>query len=97
MRQQLKHDLGERVSIWWDYDQENIEGSFDFGDEKENAEYLEKFRTGEYVSLALEVQYYDRSGNVSGSDYLGACHFVAKNLDAQILETVSEYYRHFGD
>ena len=77
------------LGVYWDYDQTEIEGSFDFGNDKENKEYLAKFESGELLSVVIKVTASYQS--ISESDYLGGCHVRAKNLHEDVLTMVKEH------
>jgi len=51
----LKKIEGE-IRYLVEYDPECVEGSFDFGNEKENAEYLARFESGELSSYLIVKQ-----------------------------------------
>lgn len=75
--------------VSWTYDVLDIKDSFDFGDEKANEEYLERFRSGELISVVIYVKvFFD---NFEGTDILGDCHVRDKFLLTDIEETVKEH------
>ena len=78
------------VTEYWAYDNDcPIEGSFDFGDEVENDEYLTRFKTGELVNLQIKVK--ATALGCSGTDYLGGCHVTADNADIELSQIASEH------
>jgi hypothetical protein len=50
---------------------------FNFGDEATNAEYLERFRSGELFMGSITVT--AKALGEVGSDHLGACHLCSNN------------------
>lgn len=77
MKQFFAEWIPENCSVFWDYDDSPIDGSFDFEDEKQNQEYLDRFRRGELANIFIKVSYWDKSRNISGDDCLGACHIAS--------------------
>lgn len=84
----VEHNLGTHVTIKYDYDDMDVEGSFDFGNDEENKAYLARFNSGELSNIIIFVKVYDNSFNVCGEDILGGCHI--RNTD-DILATIKEY------
>lgn len=64
-------------------------GDFDFGDEKENAEYLARFESGELVMTKIQVvaDVFD----LIGSAYLGACHMRSGEFTKDVMGMVKEH------
>lgn len=82
----------EDVQVNVYYDDMSVEGSFDFGDEKENQDYLDRFNSGELISLVVEVVATDLSGHVRESDILGGVHVnTNRNIEEQIKETIKDH------
>ncbi len=79
-----------KVTIQVTDDHEEVEGSFDFGDDAENAAYLERFNSGDLVSVCIRVKAeYDTA---EGTDYLGGCHIkVGPGFDDDILDMVNDH------
>lgn len=80
--------LPVKVRYEIEYDDYPIEDSFDFGDEKENEAYIERFRTGELESLIITVTAF--AVGETGSDSLGGVHVVA-GKSADIYQTIENH------
>lgn len=77
------------VVVKWEEDFVPVEDTFDFGDEIENKEYLDKFESGEYQNLALKAAYFDSKGRFIKNDYLACVHVSTKDLRKDV-ETISK-------
>lgn len=85
----VKH-VDTQVNYSWEIEEESIEGSFDFGSEKENEEYLKKFESGEYISVFLTVTV-EALGQV-GIDSLGMIHVKNDStIEDQLIQTAIEH------
>lgn len=73
-----------------------VSESFDFGDDKANAEYLARFTSGELFNAYVVVQ--AEALGVTGVDSLGGCHIHSNNMfDSTPFETdVREILRTHG-
>lgn len=84
----LKH-IETIVEYSWTYDDCQIDGSFDFGDQAENEKYLKRFRSGELLNLIVQVKV--KALGESGIDILGGCHVKADNFEADLHELAIEH------
>jgi hypothetical protein len=64
-------------------------GDFDFGDENENAEYLARFHSGELEMVLIRVR--ATWNGLEGSDYLGANHLLARDVELGALEAAQDH------
>jgi hypothetical protein len=71
----------------WAYDDMAVDGSFDFGSEEENQKYLDRFVSGELISLLLGVK--AEAFGCTGTDFLGGCHINVDSVDADIKECIT--------
>ena len=72
-----------------DYDDIDVADTFDFGDEKENADYLARFKSGnDLVSLVIQVKITTEKG-ITGRDVLGGCH-VKAGSESDIMQTITD-------
>jgi hypothetical protein len=64
-------------------------GNFDFGDADENAKYLARFESGEFLVawIRVEASYL----GVKGSDSLGACHMKASDIEGETDDTIDSH------
>jgi len=77
-----------QVYISWGLD-EFPENDFDFGNEKENKEYLMRFETGELLCVWIQVK--AKCEGEEGTDSLGMCHVKANDLESEIMNIVAEH------
>jgi len=82
------HSVLVGVFIAWAWETEPVEGSFCFGDEQENAEYLARFKSGELANVCLRVTAY--AEGCEGVDHLGMCHISTENFEDEILKAVTD-------
>jgi hypothetical protein len=75
-----------KITEQWTYDDLSVEGTFDFGDEEENKEYLHKFVTGEFVNLVIGVK--AEALGCEGTDLLCGCHVATITADEDITECI---------
>ena len=73
----------------WAYDDMAIDGSFDFGSEEENQKYLDRFVSGELISLILGVK--AEVFGCTGTDLLCGCHINVDSVDADIRECITSH------
>lgn len=71
------------------YQDEWPENDFDFGDAKSNAEYLERFETGELLCAMIEVQLNFRG--IKKQNHLGMCHLRSASLEDDINQAVNDH------
>lgn len=81
------HNAHQEVS--WIYDGSSVSDSFDFGNEKQNQEYLKKFESGELLNIIISVEV--SFDNWTGVDHLVGCHVRDKYLLTDIESIVSEH------
>lgn len=77
------------VTISYNYDMEDVNGSFDYGDPEENAKELARFESGELQSLYLMVNV--SACGVSVTESLGAVWvntYAKESTDDQLMEIV---------
>lgn len=67
-----------QVTITVEEDDIDPAGDFDFGNEKENAEYLARFRSGELFVAVITVR--ATALGQEGTDCLGGCHIHSNNM-----------------
>ena len=67
----------------------SVDGSFDFGNEEENAAYMRRFETCELWNALIRVT--AMAEGESGTDYLGGCHVVSSRADAEIMKTANDH------
>ena len=72
----------------WSYDDIDVDGSFDFGSKEENQKYLDRFVSGELVSLILGVK--AEVFGCTGTDLLCGCHINVDNVDADIADCIND-------
>lgn len=82
------HDV--LVSVYAAEDNDQIVGSFDFGNEKDNAEYLSRFKSGELESIGIIVEAEVGFDAPKGHDSLWACH-VKSGSKQDILDLVADH------
>lgn len=70
-------------------DDEDVKGSFDFGNEADNEAYLQRFYSGELTSVVIEVS--ASALNCEGRDLLGACHIKQSRFTKDVMETIEHY------
>lgn len=76
------------IDYAWEYEVDDVEGDFDFGNEDENRTYLQRFRNGELECVSIRVQAHFRG--LTGSDYLGMNHIKAGSTD-DMLQSIAEH------
>lgn len=88
----VKHN-GQRlpieIVIQAEPDCEPIEGSFDFGNEADNKQYLARFENGELLSVNITVKALFKG--LEGHDHLGACHVTSHLLANDVEQHVIDY------
>jgi hypothetical protein len=77
-----------QVVISWDYEQESVEGAFDYGSKEENQKELARFESGELVAVWIQVKAI--AEGETGTDSLGMCFCKAATLETDILNVVAE-------
>lgn len=75
--------------VKWELEDEPVNGSFEFGNEKENEDYLKRFASGELLNVFVRVTTHFM--NLEASDSLGGCHIVAAKLEEEIKDIVRDY------
>lgn len=68
---------------------ESVVGSYDFGDEVENAAYLARFESGELLNLIITVT--AECCGVTGFDSLGGCHVTSAKLESDVKDLIKNY------
>lgn len=84
----MRH-IKTQIAYAWDYEQDSVQGSYDFGDKKANDEYLERFKNGELLNVTIKVT--ANALGEHGSDYLGGCHVKASTLESDMLQTAIQH------
>lgn len=70
--------IPSQITVEVSKDYMSPEGDFDFGDAKENAKYLARFRRLELFMAVITVT--ANAEGFSGADCLGACHIHSNNM-----------------
>jgi len=83
------HKIEAEIVVRYAFDDESVDGSFDFGDEAENAAYLAKFASGELYSLFVAVD--ALALGEQGRDSLGCCHVNSATAEKELLETMADH------
>jgi hypothetical protein len=73
------------------YDDTPVEDMMDFVDDEDRRTYLDKFNSGDLINVTVMVEVFSRSGEVSGSDNLGACHVNTGQAFEDVQEIVKDH------
>lgn len=68
---------------------DDVDGSFDFGNETDNQEYLSKFESGELESVIISVK--ASALGISATDNLGQCHVRSSKFSDDIRDLIKDY------
>lgn len=82
----LRH-IATKITYAYDYESEAID--VDFGSEQENQAYIDRFNRGELVNIVLKVS--ASALGEEGTDYLGACHVTAQDMEDDMLQCAIEH------
>lgn len=87
----IVNDRSIDVTLVTSVSQDDIDpaGDFDFGDEKENEDYLARFECGELFVGVVWLHAY--ALGVTASDTLSGCHLSTGNTESEALSIVREY------
>lgn len=94
-RQLNGRDIEINITITVECDDIDPAGDFDFGNEKDNTEYLQRFHSGELFIGVIGVK--ATALGETGTDYLGGCHlhsnnyFDSKPFTSDVSSIVTEY------
>jgi hypothetical protein len=80
------------IRYHWEYEQESVDGDFDFGSEEANKEYLQRFIDGELACVLIRVSAH--LGGLVGTDYLGMCHVRDGSVD-DLMQAVCTHNMEF--
>ena len=71
-------------SVLVEYEYEDCDLDYDFGNDEDNAAYAAQFESGELANLQLRVT--ARWETAVGTDYLGAVHVKTRSADSDLLK-----------
>lgn len=82
--------LKAQITVSYDYDQEPVDGTFDFGNEADNTAYIKRFDSGELLSVNVNVE--AKALREVGNDSLCACHVKSSSFVNDIMQDVVVYH-----
>lgn len=84
------HKVEGTVTIQWEYDDfPTIGDDFDFGDQKDNEDYLKRFERGELSNVIVSVIV--RAEGLEGIDTLGGCHVSNRDFVKDVIDLVTDH------